>query len=70
MWAIVTERPAGEVAQEAFQTGLLVNAVRPTAIRLVPPLIVTESQISEAIEKLKPILAAKSPDEGRARAAI
>ena len=70
MSAIVTERPAGEVAQEAFEAGLLLNAVRPNAIRLVPPLVVTEAQIEEAIGKLKPILAAKAPDDGRARAAV
>lgn len=56
MLAIVTVRPAAEVAEEAFQAGLLVNAVRPNVLRIVPPLVVTEKEINDAISILKSIL--------------
>ena len=33
--------------------GLLLNPVRPDAIRLIPPLIITEADVDEAVEKLE-----------------
>ena len=48
--------PAVEAA--ARRRGLLLNAVKPDVIRLVPPLIVTEAQIDEAV----PLLAAALDD--------
>jgi acetylornithine/N-succinyldiaminopimelate aminotransferase len=56
MVAFVTERPAAEIAQEAFQKGLLVNAVRPHVIRLLPPLVVTSKQIDRAVGILEGLL--------------
>ena len=55
MVAFVTERPAKEVVEEAFQQGLLLNAVRPQVVRVVPPLVVTELEIDQAIKILEPI---------------
>jgi acetylornithine aminotransferase len=45
---------ASEVEAAARERGLLVNAVKPDAIRLAPPLIVTEADVDEAV----PLLAA------------
>lgn len=53
MVALVTEEPAGDVATRAFEGGLLINAVRPQAIRMVPPLVVSEKEINQAISILK-----------------
>lgn len=39
---------ASAVATHCFEEGLLVNAVRPNAIRLAPPLVVKESEIEAA----------------------
>ncbi len=33
--------------------GLLLNAVKPDAIRIMPPLIITEADVDEAVEKLE-----------------
>jgi acetylornithine/N-succinyldiaminopimelate aminotransferase len=33
--------------------GLLLNSVRPDAIRLIPPLVITEADVDEALEKLE-----------------
>lgn len=57
MAAAITERSAAEIAEEAFQMGLLVNAVRPNALRLTPPLVVQEHHIKRAVEILGPIMA-------------
>ena len=51
---------AGEVAQEAtrlcLEEGLLVNPVKPTALRFMPPLIVTRDQVDQAVEILTRVL--------------
>jgi acetylornithine aminotransferase len=40
------------VETAAREQGLLVNAVRPDAIRLAPPLILTEKDVDEAVPLL------------------
>jgi acetylornithine aminotransferase/acetylornithine/N-succinyldiaminopimelate aminotransferase len=41
---------AGPVAARALENGLLINAVRPTSIRMAPPLIVTAAEIDRGVE--------------------
>jgi acetylornithine aminotransferase/acetylornithine/N-succinyldiaminopimelate aminotransferase len=41
---------AGPVVARALENGLLVNAVRPTSIRMAPPLIVTAAEIDRGVE--------------------
>jgi predicted acetylornithine/succinylornithine family transaminase len=48
---------ASAVADAALAAGLVVNPVTPTAIRLAPPLIVTDDEIDEALTILKEVLA-------------
>ena len=43
---------ARDVAAECLREGLVINAVTPTALRLAPPLIIDESHIAAAINKL------------------
>lgn len=40
---------SASVVAESLKRGLIVNNVRPDAIRLLPPLVITESQIDEAV---------------------
>ncbi len=40
---------AREVAADALARGLLVNAVRPDAVRLAPPLLVSDDEIDQAL---------------------
>lgn len=57
IWAIELDRPAAEEAVNlCLQEGLLANNVKPTALRLVPPLIVTEEEIDEAVEIIDRVL--------------
>ena len=56
--AAVLERPlARPVVDLALERGLVLNAVAPDAIRLAPPLLVTEEQIDEAAGILSGCLA-------------
>ena len=48
---------AAEVAAAARAEGLLVNPVRPDAVRLAPPLLVTAAEIDEAVGILGRVLA-------------
>jgi acetylornithine/N-succinyldiaminopimelate aminotransferase len=45
-------RDAKAVAQRCLDAGLIVNAVTPTALRLAPPLLVSDREIDEGIEIL------------------
>jgi 4-aminobutyrate aminotransferase-like enzyme len=49
--------PSDQVVAACLARGLLVNNVRPTSVRLVPPLIVTRAEIDEAIGILGAALA-------------
>lgn len=44
---------ARDVVSAANEQGLLLNPVRPDAIRFMPPLIITESDVDEAMDKLE-----------------
>ncbi len=48
---------AKDVLMACLENGLLVNRVKPGAIRLMPPLIVTEKEIDEALRILDKVLA-------------
>jgi acetylornithine/N-succinyldiaminopimelate aminotransferase len=50
MIAVDLGRPvAREVAERALQRGLLVNDATPSALRLTPPLVISNAQIDEAV---------------------
>ena len=49
---------AGAVATAALERGLLVNPVRPDAVRLAPPLLVEEREVDEAVSLLAEALEA------------
>jgi acetylornithine/N-succinyldiaminopimelate aminotransferase len=51
---------AAEVVTACNDAGLLVNAVRPNVIRLMPPLTVSAEEIEQGIEKLDAVLSAVS----------
>ena len=54
--AELVERPAAEVTAGALELGLVVNAVTSTAVRLAPPLLVSEAEVDEALEILAEVL--------------
>ncbi len=56
--AQLAEPTAKEIAAAALEAGLLVNAVRPDAIRVAPPLLVSDEEIDAALAILAGIMAA------------
>jgi predicted acetylornithine/succinylornithine family transaminase len=58
IWAIELDRAASEqVVNVALESGLLANAIKPTAIRLVPPFTVSEAELDQAVDILEAALA-------------
>jgi predicted acetylornithine/succinylornithine family transaminase len=54
--AELSSRSGPEVAAACLERGLVVNGITPTAIRLTPPLTVSEAEIDEAVELLHHVL--------------
>jgi predicted acetylornithine/succinylornithine family transaminase len=52
-----TDNIAQDVVMECLKEGLLVNAVKPNALRFIPPLIITEKDVDEALRILEKVLA-------------
>lgn len=55
---VLTSARAARVQAAAQQAGFLVNAVQPDAVRLAPPLVVTEAEVSSFLDALPAILEA------------
>ena len=58
MLAVDLSVEAAPVVDACRERGLLVNAVKPNTLRLVPPLIITPADVDEAVEILDVALAA------------
>mgnify|MGYP000271840241 FL=1 len=50
---VVSSRPVGEIVTKAIENGLLVISAGSDVLRLVPPLVITEADVDEMIEKLE-----------------
>jgi len=46
----------GTASSAALDAGLVVNAVTPTALRLAPPLLITDDEIDEGVAILRKVL--------------
>ena len=67
MLAVELSVPSDAVTAACLARGLLVNNVRPTAIRLVPPLIASRADVDEAVAILGTVLA-EAPAQAAAQA--
>jgi acetylornithine aminotransferase len=56
MIGIELERPCGDLVHRARQAGLLINVTRERVVRLLPPLILDESQAAQIIDILVPLI--------------
>jgi len=63
MWAVQFTSDIGEeMTKEALRNGLLVNNVRPNAVRIVPPLTVSDEELEQGLAILEHVvLAAGGP---------
>jgi acetylornithine/N-succinyldiaminopimelate aminotransferase len=57
IWGIDIDRPAAAVVDAARERRLLVNRTSDTVIRLLPPYVITESEIDEALPLLEAAIA-------------
>jgi len=57
IWAIELDRPASEaVVGRCLEEGLLINGVKPTALRFVPPFTVSEEELDRAVDIVERVL--------------
>jgi acetylornithine/N-succinyldiaminopimelate aminotransferase len=53
MWGIELDRPAAPVVDAARERKLLINRTSDTVVRLLPPYVITEREIDEALPLLE-----------------
>ncbi|TET37090.1 MAG: aminotransferase class III-fold pyridoxal phosphate-dependent enzyme, partial [Dehalococcoidia bacterium] len=53
---------ADDVVRACLEEGLLLNAVKTSALRFMPPLIIGESEVDEAMDILEKVLAGVSEE--------
>jgi len=58
MWGIELDRPAALVVDAARERRLLVNRTSDTVVRLLPPYVITEKEVDEALPLLESAIAA------------
>src|SRR5882672_5645206 len=71
MIGIELERPCGDLVMRALEKGLLINVTMDNVIRLLPPLIMNESEAHEVLSILVPLVhafLAQAPTAAAARA--
>lgn len=60
IWGIDLDRPAAPVVEAALERGLLINRTSDTVIRLLPPYVITASELDEGIAILEEAIAART----------
>ena len=58
MWGLELSRDAGPVVPAALAQGVVVNRTAETVVRLLPPLVITETEADEALGRLDAALGA------------
>ncbi|HKP77396.1 MAG TPA: acetylornithine/succinylornithine family transaminase [Longimicrobiaceae bacterium] len=56
IWGIELDGAAGEVVARALEAGLLVCSAGPNVVRVVPPLVITDDELSEGVQILNEVL--------------
>ena len=56
MIGVELERPCAELVRTALARGFLINVTRDKVVRLLPPLILTESEADELLDNLIPMI--------------
>jgi acetylornithine/succinyldiaminopimelate/putrescine aminotransferase len=58
IWGIELTRDAGGVVPAALERRVIVNSTAGTVVRLLPPLVITEAEASEGLDRLEAALVA------------
>ena len=56
MIGVELDRPCGDIVPTALEAGLIVNVTADRVIRLLPPLVMSEAEGREVVERLLPIV--------------
>ena len=56
MLGVRLDRPAKDVQQELHRAGLIVNVTQSDVLRIVPPYVVTQGQVEDALQLLRAVL--------------
>jgi acetylornithine/N-succinyldiaminopimelate aminotransferase len=56
MIGVELDRPCGEIVTTALERGLVVNVTADSVIRILPPLVMSEAEGREVVERLAPIV--------------
>lgn len=56
MIGIELDRPCAELVKQALQAGLLINVTAERVVRLLPPLVMKQSEAQQLVELLSPII--------------
>jgi predicted acetylornithine/succinylornithine family transaminase len=63
MWGLELTRDAAPVVREGLARGVIVNRTAEKVVRLLPPLVITEAEIDQAVDRLEAALAAVGAGE-------
>ena len=63
MWGLELTRDAAPVIQEGLARGVIVNRTAETVVRLLPPLVITETEIDDALGRLDAAFGAVGADQ-------
>ena len=55
MWGVELSVPARPLAEEGLARGVMFNVVQGNVLRFLPPLILTEAQVDEAMDALEAV---------------
>jgi acetylornithine aminotransferase len=58
MIGVELERPCGELVRAALEAGLVINVTADNVIRILPPLVLSEAEGREVLERLVPLVKA------------
>jgi acetylornithine/succinyldiaminopimelate/putrescine aminotransferase len=58
MWGLELTKDAGAIVPAGLERGVVVNRTAETVVRLLPPLVITEVEIDEALDRLDAALGA------------
>jgi acetylornithine aminotransferase len=56
MMGIELDRPCGEIVNMALESNIFTNVTQDSVIRLLPPLIINESEAREIVARLAPVI--------------
>src|ERR1700730_15868108 len=62
IWGLELTRDAAPVVPAALARGVIVNRTAETVVRLLPPLVITQAEADEALDRLEAALAAVGAD--------